>query len=356
MSQLQRQYDLPKIIFIMIFISIIIIASFWILQPFILGLSWAGMVVIATWPFLIRLESFLLGKRSLAVIVMTLLLVLLFMLPISLMIESLVDNSSLIITWAGALGKLHIPDPVWLRSLPMLGDNIYNSYHVLINANGAAILAKIQPYFGQTATWLVAQVANVGRLLVHCTLMLLFSAILYARGEQIALGIRRFSVRLFSERGSALVLLGGQAIRAVALSVVVTALVQTVLAGIGLALSGIAATTWLTVLIFICCVAQLGPLPILIPSIIWFYWSGNTTWAMVLIIWSCVVATLDNVLRPMLIRMESDLPTLLIFMGVVGGLLAFGLIGLFIGPVVLAVSYRLFTAWMDDTSSPTPNC
>ncbi|BEM23144.1 hypothetical protein SME04J_15100 [Serratia marcescens] len=349
----QSRYDLPRIIFGVLFIAIMIVACFWVIQPFILGFAWAGMVVIATWPLLLKLQKLLWGRRSLAVLVMTLLLILLFILPISLLISSVVDNSAPLIAWASSPGKLHIPDLAWLQSVPMIGDRLYTSYHTLVNAGGAALLAKVQPYFGQTATWFVAQAAHIGRLLLHCALMLLFSALLYARGEQVALGIRHFAVRLGSARGDAAVLLGGQAIRAVALGVVVTALVQSVLGGIGLAVSGIPAATLLTMLIFICCVAQLGPLLVLVPAIIWLYWHGDTTWGTVLLVWSCVVATLDNVLRPMLIRMGADLPLLLILSGVIGGLLAFGMIGLFIGPVVLAVSYRLLTAWMNEAPEPT---
>ncbi len=352
MIQLNNQCDLPRIIFGMLFIGAMIIASFWIIQPFILGLAWAAMVVIATWPLLIKLQQLLWGRRSLAVIVMTLLLILLFILPISLIIGSLVDNSHLIITWASTLGRLHMPNLVSLKLLPIFGDKIYDSYHAFVNTNSTALLAKVQPYFGQTATWFVTQAMNIGRLLLHCTLMLLFSVILYETGEQVALGIRNFAVRLGDDRGDAVVLLSGQAIRAVALGVVVTALIQSVLGGIGLALSGIPAATWMTIMIFICCVAQLGPLPVLVPAIIWLYWIGDTTWATVLVIWTFIVATLDNVLRPILIRMGADLPTPLILLGVIGGLLAFGLIGLFIGPVVLAISYRLLTAWINEVNQP----
>lgn len=128
---------------------------------------------------------------------------------------------------------------------------------------------------------------------------------------------------------------------------------QSVLGALGLAIAGIPAATLLAVLMFIFCVAQLGPLPVLIPAIIWLYWSGDTTWGTVLLVWSCVVGTLDNILRPVLIRMGADLPMILILSGVIGGLLAFGMIGLFIGPVVLAVSYRLLTAWMNEAPEPT---
>ncbi|AEW44547.1 putative membrane protein [Serratia symbiotica str. 'Cinara cedri'] len=352
-TQLKYEYDLPRIIFGTLFIATMIIVSIWVIQPFIPGLAWAAMVVITTWPLLIKLQKILWGKRSLAVIIMTLLLILLFILPISLMIVSLISNSGFVIAWTNTLSKMHMPDLMWLQSLPMFGDKIYNSYHILLNTGGSAILARVQPYFVQTATWFVTQAIHIGRLLLDCTLMLLFSVILYARGEQVSCSIRHFAVRLGAERGDAAVLIGGQAIRAVALGVVVTALVQAVLGWISLVLSGIPVVTWLTLLIFICCLAQLGPLPVLVPVIIWLYWGGENTWATVLVIWSCMAAALDNVLRPILIRMEADLPTILILLGVIGGILAFGLIGLFIGPVVLAVSYRLLTIWIDEIANPS---
>lgn len=352
MTQPDRRYDLPTIIFGVLFIAIMIVASFWVVQPFILGFAWAGMVVIATWPVLIKVQNLLWGRRSLAVLVMVVLLLLLFVLPIALLISSVVDNSAPIVAWVNEPGKIHIPNLEWLQSIPLIGDRVFNSYHLLINTGGAALIAKVQPYFGQTATWFVSQAAHIGRFLVHCALMLLFSALLYARGEQVAMAIRHFAMRLGAARGDAAVVLGGQAIRAVALGVVVTALVQSILGGIGLAVSGIPAATLLTVLMFIFCVAQLGPLLILIPAIIWLYWSGEATWGTVLLVWSCVVGTLDNFLRPVLIRMGADLPLILILSGVIGGLLAFGMIGLFIGPVVLAVSYRLVSAWVNEAPMP----
>jgi predicted PurR-regulated permease PerM len=118
------------------------------------------------------------------------------------------------------------------------------------------------------------------------------------------------------------------------------------LGGFGLVLAGVPYAGLLTVLMFMLCIAQLGPLLVLAPAVAWLYWSGDTVWASVLLVLTLVVGMLDNVLRPMLIRRGADLPLLLIFAGVVGGLLAFGLIGIFIGPVVLAVAYTLMQAWV----------
>lgn len=352
MNEPHQHYDLPRLLFGILFIAVLMVASVWVVLPFALGFAWASMVVIATWPLMIRLQKLLWGRRSLAVLVMTLLLVLLFVIPIALLISSVVDNGASLVAWISDPANMHIPDLAWLNTLPFIGGKLYSSWHSLLNGGGSALLAKVQPYIGQTASWFVAQAAHVGGFLLHCSLMVLFSALLYIKGEQVGMAIRHFAIRLADRRGDASVVLAAQAIRAVALGVVVTAIVQSLLGGIGLAAAGIPYATLLTVVMFICCVAQLGPLLVLLPAIIWLYWSGDTTWGTLLLVWSCLVGTMDNFLRPALIRMGADLPMILILSGVIGGLLAFGMIGLFIGPVVLAVSYRLVSAWVNEAPEP----
>ncbi|NMP28819.1 AI-2E family transporter YdiK [Rahnella sp. SAP-1] len=347
-----KRYDLPQIMFGVLFIALMTIASIWVVQPFVLGFAWAGMVVIATWPLMIKIQSILWGRRILSVIVMTLLLILLFVLPIALLITSAIENGAPLVKLASNPSQLHMPNFAWLHAIPLVGDKAYSGWHTLINSGGSALMARVQPYIGQTAGWFVAQAAHLGRFILHCSLMLLFSALLYSRGEQVGMGIRHFAVRLAGDRGDAAVILAGQAIRAVALGVVVTAIVQSVLGGIGLAIAGFQYATVLTVVMFVCCVAQIGPLLVLIPAIVWLYWTGDNTWGTILLVWSCVVGSLDSVLRPVLIRMGADLPMLLILSGVIGGLVAFGMIGLFIGPVVLAVSYRLISLWINEAPEP----
>ena len=125
---------------------------------------------------------------------------------------------------------------------------------------------------------------------------------------------------------------------------VVTALVQTVLAGLGLALAGVPFAGLLTGIALLLCIAQIGPVLVLLPAVIWLYWTDASAWGTALLVWTVVLG--DNVLRPILIRKGADLPLLLILAGVIGGLLAFGIVGLFVGPVVLAVAYTLFRQWM----------
>ena len=131
-----------------------------------------------------------------------------------------------------------------------------------------------------------------------------------------------------------------------ALGVVVTALVQAAVSGVGLLLAGVPFAPTLAAITFIFCIAQIGPAPVMIPVVIWMFTGPSAFWASILLLFTVIAMTLDNVLRPILIRKDADLPLLLILAGVIGGLLAFGLIGLFIGPTILAVAYTLLQEWI----------
>ena len=148
--------------------------------------------------------------------------------------------------------------------------------------------------------------------------------------------------------------LAGQAVRSVALGVVVTAVVQSIVGGIGLAVAGVPFASMLTALIFVLCLIQLGPAIVMIPAVIWMYYSGDTLWATVLLVFTIVAATMDQFLRPVLIRRGADLPMVLILAGVIGGLIAFGVLGIFIGPTILAVAYTLLNAWLAENVERTP--
>src|SRR6185369_1180307 len=183
-------------------------------------------------------------------------------------------------------------------------------------------------------------------LLVQFLLTVIVAAILYRNGEAAVRGAGRFARRLMGPRGEDVLRLAAQAVRAVALGVVVTAIVQSGLGGIGLAIAGVPFVAVLTALMFVLGIAQVGAGPVLIVAVIWVYAKSGTAWGTGFLVWSIFCGTLDNVLRPMLIRHGADLPLLLIFAGVLGGLIAFGVIGLFIGPVVLAVAYTLLVDWV----------
>jgi predicted PurR-regulated permease PerM len=216
------------------------------------------------------------------------------------------------------------------------------------NAGPAGLETRLEPYVAATARWAVDQAGTLGGMLLQFVLIVILSAVMYGSGESAARGVRAFGRRLAGQQGEDSIILAGKAIRSVALGVGVTAVVQTVLGGIGLAVAGVPFASLLSAVMLMLCIAQMGPALVLFPAVAWMYYTGDTGWATALLVWSLVVSTLDNILRPMLIRKGADLPLLLIFGGVIGGLVGFGLIGIFVGPVVLAVTYTLLSAWIDD--------
>jgi predicted PurR-regulated permease PerM len=185
-------------------------------------------------------------------------------------------------------------------------------------------------------------------LVIHLVLTVIIAGILYSRGEAASGSVVRFAARIAAERGAAAVRLGALSIRAVALGIVVTAAVQAALAGLGLYVAGIPGAGILTALILILCLAQIGPAIPLIGAAVWLFYHDQHVAGIVLGVWSLLVITIDNVLRPLLIKRGVDLSLLLILTGVLGGVIAFGIVGLFIGPVILAVTFTLLQAWIDE--------
>jgi predicted PurR-regulated permease PerM len=165
--------------------------------------------------------------------------------------------------------------------------------------------------------------------------------------------VRRFSRRLAGDRGDRVTVLAGQAIRGVALGVVVTAVLQTALGAIGLAIAGVPFVSILAAVMFVLCIAQIGPILVLLAATAWVYAHAGAGWGTFLLVWSLVVGLMDNFVRPVLIKKGADLPFLLIFSGVVGGLVAFGVVGIFVGPVVLAVAYTLLDDWVEEARDAT---
>ena len=324
-------------------------AAAWILRPFVPALIWATMIVVALWPLMLGLQAHLWGKRWVSVTVMAAGLLLTFVIPFSLAVTSIVTHTDNIGAWAQSLREIRVPPaPAWVEQLPIAGPRIATAWNDVVATDVEELARKLTPYAQSAARWLVGQIGSVGMLIVHFMLTLVISAILFARGESAAAGLIGFFRRLAGVHGEKVVFLAGRAIRSVALGVIVTALVQSTLGGIGLAVAGVPFPVLLTAFMFVLSIAQIGPAPVLIGAVTWMYWTSESAWApTALLVYSIFVSAIDNVLRPILIQRGADLPLIMIFAGVVGGLLGFGVIGIFLGPVVLAVVYTLLKAWMN---------
>ena len=325
----------------------LIVAAFWVLRPFLGPGIWAATIVITTWPLMSWLQARLWGRRSLAVALMTLGLLGALIMPVTLAIVTIVQHVDDVVALTARLGEMRLPAaPAWLAALPLVGPKIGSAWEAALASGAEGLFARLAPYARPVVEWFVKEVGSVGYLLLQSVLVVVLSAIMYARGEDAADGLKKLARRLAGAHGEEVLVLSAQATRGVALGVGITAAVQGALGGIGLAIAGVPYSALLTVVMFLFSLAQLGPFPVLLPAAAWMFWSDQTGWGSFLIGVALVAGTLDNVLRPFLIRMGADLPLLLVFSGVVGGMLAFGLVGIFIGPVVLSVAFTLLKAWV----------
>lgn len=341
--------DLAQTTLGVLFIGGLLFASFFILRPFLPALIWAVLVVVPTWPLMRSLEARLWRRRALAVAAMTLILLLLLVVPLSLGIAVIVENADRILGWGRWLAEFRLPAPPdWVAGLPVVGGKLAQFWQQVAAAGIEDFAARMAPYASDVSTWFLGELGRFGLLVLQFFLVVILAAVLYAGGEGAAAWLRAFGRRLAGAHGENAVVLAGQAIRGIALGVVVTAVAQSLLGGIGLALAGVPMAGVLTVLMFVLCIAQVGPILVLAPAVLWVFWSGENGWGVFLLLWSVFVGTIDNVLRPYLIKQGADLPLLLIFAGVIGGLLSMGLVGIFVGPVLLAVTYTLLNAWIGD--------
>ena len=345
--------NLPRLLMSILAIGGLLLGSLWVVQPFLGPGIWAVTIVVATWPLLRKLQAALGGSRALAVTAMALILVAAVVVPVFLAVDTVLEQSDRLVALVRTLSELRIPPPPsWVDAIPLAGARIARAWTELAEAAPEVLAARIEPYATKVVVWLGSHAGSLGVLLLYFLLMVIIAAILYAKGEVAAHGVVLFFRRLAGVRGEESVVLAGQAIRAVALGVIVTALIQSAFSGVGMLIVGIPQAGLLTAVVFILCIAQLGPFLVMVPGVVWLYWSGSPGRGTFFLVWTVVVLAMDNVLRPWLIQRGANLPLLLIFAGVIGGLLAFGVIGLFIGPVILAVSYTLLKAWVLEVEPP----
>ncbi len=330
-----------------LFIGLLIASSFWILSPFLISLVWASIIVIATWPVLLKLQALLAGKRGFAVTVMTIALLLILIIPMALTISTIIRNAENITTRVKSLASLTVPaPPQWLERIPIEGENLASRWRKFASLTPEERSAKFTPYVRTALESFVARAGSIGMTILNFLLTTIIAAIMYANGEVVREGVLKFARRLAGPQGEGVAILAAKAIRSVALGIVLTALIQAALGGIGMFVTGVPAASLLTAVTFLLCLAQIGPALVLIPAVIWLYSQEGALWGTILLIFTILALTLDNVIRPVLIKKGANLPLLLIFAGVIGGLIAFGVVGLFIGPVLLAVTYTLLKAWV----------
>ena len=322
-------------------------ASFWILGPFLTALVWAATITMATWPALIALQRRLGNRRWAATLVMTLIMLLVLFVPVLVIVWSIIDHAGDVALWGAQIAETGLPPaPAWLTGLPVVGTRLATQWNEFAALDRDQLVATATPWLRQASAWLVGKAGGLLFLTLQFLLTALVTAILFFNGEKAAGMAIAVARKLDRARGAELTILAARSVRGVALGVVVTALIQTLLSGLVLTITKVPGAMLLTGVILVLCLAQLGPLLPLAASVAWLYWAGHSVQGTILLVTGLIIVTLDNFLRPVLIKRGANLPLLLVFAGVIGGMLSFGILGIFVGPVVLAVTFTLLEAWV----------
>lgn len=338
-----------------VFLAGLLLLGWKVLNPFIIPVAWAGILVYVTWPLYRRLRTAFGGRHTPSALAMTLLLALTLILPIMWVVFLLQSEISGVYQQiALQLAQGHLEVPAVIRDIPWLGKEIQDFLDRL-NASPEALKAQLKAWSDYAITHAAGFVGGVGRNMGKLGFALLTAFFLYRDGEVVVRQIRQVLSQVLDERIDDYLTAMGDMSRAVVYGIVLTALAQGLLAGIGYAVAGMGNPVFLGVLTALIAFIPFGT-PFAWGAVcIWLFLSGQTWAAIGLFLWGTfVVSWVDNIIRPLVISSATRMPFLLVMFGVLGGLAAFGMVGLFMGPVILAVMVAVWREWLEDTAPEAP--
>jgi predicted PurR-regulated permease PerM len=337
-------------------VALLIAGCLLILRPFISAALWAAILCFTTWPIFLRLDAALGARRTLSAFIATLALAAIIAAPLAILGATLAGNISSLTSAAQRLVHQGPPKPPgWIANIPLVGGQFVNYWNELSESSTARI-AELTKWLPAVKEFVLGSGRAVGNGIFQIILSLLIAFFLYRDGEAAARRLRATIDRIAGEAGEPLLELAGATVRSVLYGVLGTALLQGVLGAVGFAVAGVPGAPFLGFLTFLVSAIPAGPLVIAAPAAFWLYRQQATGWAVFILIWGLLVGGLDNVVKPVLIsRGGGTTPVILVMLGVLGGAMAFGLIGLFLGPALLAVGYSLFAAWSSSTTELSKN-
>lgn len=325
-------------------------AGLWVMAPFISALLWGAILAYASWPLMRLVTRWCGGRETLAASFLTCLWLLLVALPLVWLGFNLADHVRDATVFIRDVQVDGFPDaPDWLAGVPFVGERLVRFWDT-IDQQGAALLTAVKPYLGQVGNWLLARSAQIGSGILELILSLVFVFFFYRDGPRLSAFVLRLLERLIGERADYYLNLVAGTVQRVVNGVIGTAAAQGLLALIGFLIAGVPGALVLGLVTFMLSLIPMGPPLAWIPATAWLAWKGEYGMAVFLGIWGTfIISGVDNVLKPYLISRGGDLPLVIVLLGVFGGLLAFGFIGLFIGPTLLAVGYSLLLDWSRHT-------
>jgi predicted PurR-regulated permease PerM len=338
---------LSRIVEATVRIGVLVVLVAWCLQiiwPFLIPVIWGVIIAIAAYPIYHRLQVALGGRRKLAATIFTLLALVLLIGPTILLAETLITSAQELATDLRD-GTVTVPvPPEGIGQWPVIGQPLERFWR-LASVNLEQALGEIGPQLRTFASWLLSAAAGVGLGILQFVFSIITAGVLLAQaqpGRRVAYAI---ATRLAGERGPELADLAHMTIRSVTRGILGVALIQALLAGLGFLVVGLPAAGFLALICLVFALIQ-SIVIVLIPTVIYVFATTDPVVAAIFLIWSLFVGLIDNILKPILLGRGVKAPMIVIFLGAIGGFLAFGIIGLFVGAVVLALGYELFLAWL----------
>lgn len=334
-------------------LALLLYFSFTLVQPFITIGLWSVILVVALNPAYERLARLFGGRPRLAAFVITLFSLLVVIGPATWLALGLVDSLRML---AGQLdpATLTVPQPPEsVKGWPLIGQPIYEFWN-LASSNLREALGKIVPQLKPLGSVLLRTAADAGTGALKFFVALFITGFLFTSGPALTNAVRMFARRLASHRGERFVELAGATIRAVSRGVIGISALQAFLVGVGLAAAGVPGASLITSAVLILGIIQIGPSIVLIPLVIWSWTAMETTAAAMFTVYMIPVNLLDNILRPLVMARGLNTPMLIILIGVLGGTISYGITGLFLGPIVLAVIWELTLVWVREHEGADP--
>lgn len=335
-------------------VALLLAWCFEIVRPFVIPVIWGMIIAVATYPGYRWLEAKLGGRNVVAAVMMTLLGLVLLIGPTVLLGGTLVDSAQ---TLAADLsdGTLSLPPPPEkVAHWPVIGESLYG-FWALASTNLEEALGRLSPYLQKVGTWLLAMAAGAGLGILEFIFAIIIAGVLLAKARGGTVATDAIALRLAGERGPEFADIAQRTVRGVARGILGVALIQSILAGLGFLAVGLPAAGLLALICLLLAVVQIGVFPILIPVVIHVFATSDPVTAVIFAIWCFIVGITDNVLKPFLLGRGSPVPMIVIFVGAIGGFLASGIIGLFVGAVVLSLGYILFLAWLHQEQQNPPD-
>ena len=329
-----------------IVLALLLAGCAWVMRPFVSALLWAVVLSFSSWPLHRRLLKWLGGRRTAGAAIIALGMICVILLPFVIVGVTLADNVQELTTATRRWLDAGPPEPpAWLARVPVVGASITEEWQAFAG-DSAKLIEEAKRFIEPVSSWALKAGLKLGGGVLELALSILVTFFLLRDGVSAAESLTAGVKRIAGERGQRLLEVAGNTVRGVVYGILGTALVQATMAGLGFFIAGVPGAALLALLTFFLSVVPVGPPIVWLPAAFWLFHEGATGWGIFMLIWGVGVSTVDNFVKPWLISQGSDMPFILILFGVLGGALGFGFIGVFLGPTLLAVGYRVIAEWV----------